>query len=95
MTQRLLHISPLQAGTVAAVLYGMLSLCFAPFLMLPGILGLKNMTLWDAMSIWVFWLPLLFIPVYVIAGFLISVLMAWFYKLIADWVGGIEITLQS
>ena len=87
MTQRLVHISPLQAGKVAAVLYGMLSLFFVPFLMLPGLLGSKS-----AMPIWV---SLLIIPLYVIAGFLGSMLMAWLYNLIADWVGGIEITLQS
>ena len=87
MIQRIVRIAPLQAGKVSAILYGMISLFFVPFLVLPGFLGSKN-----AMPVWV---PLLFIPLYVIAGFLISVLMAWLYNLIAGWVGGIEITLQS
>jgi hypothetical protein len=87
MIQRVVRIAPLQAGKVSAILYGMISLFFVPFLMLPGFLGAKN-----APPVWV---PLLFIPLYVIAGFLISVLMAWLYNLIAGWVGGIEITLQS
>jgi hypothetical protein len=84
MIQRVVRIAPLQAGKVSAVLYGMVSLFIVPFFMLPGFLGAKN-----AMPVWV---PLLFIPVYVIAGFVMSVLMAWLYNLIAGWVGGIEVT---
>jgi hypothetical protein len=87
MIQRLVRIAPLQAGKVSAVLYGMMSRFFVPFLMLSAFFGAKN-----AMPGWVIWMPLLFIPVYVIAGFLMSMLMAWLYNLIAGWIGGIEVT---
>jgi len=86
MTQQVVRITPVQAGKVTAVMYGIMSVVFVPFLMLLGLLGAKN-----AFPVW---LALLFIPFYVIAGFVMTVVMAWLYNLIAGWVGGIEITLQ-
>jgi hypothetical protein len=86
MTQQVVRITPVQAGKVSAVMYGIMSVVFVPFFMLPGLLGAKN-----AFPVW---LALLFIPFYVIAGFVMTVVMAWLYNLIAGWVGGIEITLQ-
>jgi hypothetical protein len=86
MTQQVVRITPVQAGKVAAVLYGIMSILVVPFFMLPSLLGVKG-----AFPVW---LALLFIPFYVIAGFVMTVVMAWLYNLIVGWVGGIEITLQ-
>ena len=87
MIQRVVRITPLQAGKVTAVLYGIMSVFLVPFFMLPGLLGAKN-----AFPVW---LALLFIPFYVIAGFVMTVVMAWLYNLVAGWVGGVEVTLES
>jgi hypothetical protein len=86
MTQQVVRIAPVQAGKVTAVLYGIMSVFVVPFFMLPSLLGVKG-----AFPVW---LALLFIPFYVIAGFVMTVVMAWLYNLIVGWVGGIEITLQ-
>jgi hypothetical protein len=87
MIQRIVHITPIQAGKVAAIYYGILGVIFSPFLMLPALLGAK-----DAFPVWV---PLVVVPLYVLGGFVMTVVMAWLYNLIAGWVGGIEVTLQS
>jgi len=87
MVQRLVRIAPVQAGKVFAVMYGIMGLVFVPFFMLPGLLGAK-----DAPPVW---LALLFIPLYVIIGFIGTALMAWLYNAIAGRVGGLEITLQA
>jgi len=87
MIQRIVRITPVQAGKVAAVMYGIMGVVFSPFLMVPALLGAK-----DAFPIWT---PLLVIPLYVLGGFVMTVVMAWLYNLIAGWVGGIEVTLQS
>lgn len=87
MTQRIVRIAPVQAGKVAAVLYASFSLFFLPFLLLPSPPGGKNpFTVWSL---------LMFIPVYVIAGFLMTAFMAWLYNLIARWAGGLEIVLEE
>jgi hypothetical protein len=86
MTQQIVRIAPVQAGKVTAVLYGIMSVFVVPFFMLPSLLGARG-----AFPVW---LALLFIPLYVIAGFVMTVVMAWIYNLIVGLVGGIEITLQ-
>lgn len=87
MIQHVIRIAPLQAAKVTAVLYGIMSIVFVPFFVLPSLFGVKN-----ALPLW---MPLLLIPLYVIFGFVMTVVMAWLYNLIAGWVGGFEITLQS
>jgi len=87
MIQRIVRIAPLQAGKVSAVMYGIMSVFLVVFLMLFPFPVAK-----DDFAIW---LPLLFIPLYVIFGFVTTVVMAWLYNLIAGWVGGIEVTFQS
>ena len=84
---RVARIAPLQAAKVASVMYGIVGVVMVPFFLLPGLLGAKN-----ALPLWI---PLLFIPFYVIAGFVMSAVMTWLYNVIAGWVGGLEITLRS
>ena len=85
--QHVTRISPLQAGKVASVMYGIFGVVMVPFFLLPGLLGTQG-----ALPLWI---PLLFIPFYVFAGFVVTALMAWIYNVIVGWVGGLEITLQS
>jgi len=87
MIQRIVRIAPLQAGKVSAVMYGIMSAFLVGFLMLLPFPVAKD----D----FAMWLPLLFIALYVIFGFVTTVVMAWLYNLIAGWVGGIEVTFQS
>ncbi len=84
---RVARIAPLQAGKVAAVMYGIFAIVMVPFFLLPWLLGAKN-----ALPPW---LPLVLVPLYIVAGFIMTILMAWLYNVIARWVGGLEITLSS
>jgi hypothetical protein len=84
---RVARIAPLQAGKVASVMYGIFGVVMVPFFLLPALFGAK-----DALPLWI---PFLFIPFYIIAGFVMTALMAWLYNVIVGWVGGLEITLGS
>jgi hypothetical protein len=87
MRQRIVRIAPMPAAKVAAVVYGIVAIVFIPFFILPRLLGAANAP--------PLWLPLVLIPLYVGAGFLMTALMAWLYNVVARWVGGLEITLET
>ena len=84
---RLARIAPLRAAKVASLLYGIFGVVMVPFFILPQLLGAQNPL--------PLWISFLFIPFYAIAGFVMTALMAWLYNVIAEWVGGLEITLHS
>jgi hypothetical protein len=86
MTQRIVRIAPMQAGKVFALWYGIFGLVFVPFFLIPVFAGAKNAP--------PMWLPILFVPFYAVAGFVMTALMAWLYNLVTRWVGGLEITLE-
>jgi len=86
MVQRVVRVAPLQAGKVFALMYGAFSLVFFGFLMLPALLGVGGGP--------PIWFAVLFIPLYVIGGFVATSSMAWLYNIIASWVGGIELTIE-
>ena len=86
MVHRVNRIDPLSAGKIAALLYGIMGLIFVPFFMLASLVGQD-----DALPVWVW---LLLPPFYIVAGFVGTALGALLYNVIAQWVGGIEVTLD-
>ena len=88
MKKQLVSISPFQTAKVMAVLYLVLSLPLvllmaASFSFAPGpkppITGM-----------------LIFMPIiYMVFGFIFTIIGAWVYNLVARWVGGIEFTTSE
>ncbi len=86
MKKQIIRVSPFQTAKVAAVLYFLLSipmvalmalsLSFAPASESGPGLGLL----------------ILFPILYLIFGFIFTVIAAWVYNLAAGWVGGVEFT---
>ncbi len=99
MKKRLARISPLQLGIVLAVLYAVLSL----IVILP--LGAISMAGGAFMQhhgthsggatlftgVFLFLLPVL----YAVLGFVVGVLVAAIYNLVASFTGGIEVTVED
>lgn len=82
MRKRIVRVSPIQAGKVLAVLYGIISVPFALIIavMAPRYYG-ANPSLLFALAI-----PIIFL----VAGFIFTAIGAWLYNLVAKWTGGIE-----
>jgi len=94
MTKRITRLAPLQFGVVLAALYGSLSLIFVPFILLFAFLGSRangNHSGVLAGGFFLIFLPIL----YAAMGFILGVIMAAIYNLIALWTGGIELTLDD
>ena len=95
VTRRIKRIAPLQAGKILAILYGAMGLLFVPFFLLMSFIMSR---LPNAPA----GLPFFFgagfaiaAPVfYAIMGFLIGVIGAAIYNLVASWVGGLEIEVE-
>ncbi len=87
MAVNIKRISVLQTGKFLALIYGMLGLIYIPFLLFGSIVGVDA-----GMHI----AELLFLVIlYPIIGFVSGVIFAALYKLVANYIGGIEMTLES
>jgi hypothetical protein len=85
MKKRLTYISPLQAGIVHAVILGLVSLIFTPFVI---IIGLIHAGIGAILAI--------FFPIlYAVGGFIGGIVFAFIYNLVAKWTGGIEFVLTD
>lgn len=97
---RIKKFSPLQLGKILAVVYGLLSLLAAPFIVLFAVMGafagaqqsgapgaLAGLGAGIGMAVMI---PI----VYTAFGFIGGVLGAFVYNLAAKWVGGIEVELE-
>ena len=93
MKKQLTNISPLRAGIVLGVLYGLLGLVFVPFFLLVGIFGAKTGGTPAAFGSVFF--AVLFPVFYAIAGFIGGIIAAAIYNLVAKWTGGIEFEVQE
>lgn len=81
------RIAPLQAGKILAVIYGIFSLIFAPFMILGALFG-KDGGIAAALLI----VPMMLL--YVVLGFIGGVVGAWIYNLVGGWVGGLELEFE-
>lgn len=95
VTRRLKRIAPLQLGKILAILYGIMGLLFIPFFLLIGMLSSQvpdeqrvgMMAMSGGFAI--------FAPImYAIMGFILGVIGAAIYNLVAKWVGGIEFQVE-
>ena len=93
MKKQLTHISPLRAGIVLGVLYGLLGLIFIPVFLLTAVFGTKSGGAPAAFG-GVF-LAILFPVLYCVAGFIGGIIDAAIYNLVAKWTGGIEFEVQD
>ncbi len=85
MKKQLTHISVLQTAKVAAAMYFTISALMIVVVMLP-IMMIKGQ-----MQMSMFFL-LLMPLVYLLLGFVFTVVLAWVYNMIASVLGGIEYT---
>lgn len=93
MKKQLTHISPLRAGIVLGVLYGLLGLIFIPFFLLIAVFGAKSGGAPAAFGSVFF--AILFPLFYAVAGFIGGIIAAAIYNLVAKWTGGIEFEVQD
>ena len=93
MKKQLTRIAPLRAGIVLGVLYGILSLIIAPFILIAAVIGSKTGTATPAIFGvgFAIMLPVL----YAVVGFLGGVIAAAIYNLVAKWTGGLEFEVRD
>jgi hypothetical protein len=101
MTRRIKRIAPLQAGKMLAVVYGGMGLIFLPFFALAGMLGAFAQHAQSdqaAPAALVGGLVLgmgIFMPIiYGAMGFILGVVGAALYNLVARWIGGFEVEVE-
>lgn len=103
MQLKLRRIAPLQAGKMLAAFYGLMSLLFIPFMlffMAMGSFAARHQGSGSASP-----MPLMFglgvgfmvlIPFFYAAmGFILGVISAAIYNLLAGWIGGIELEFEA
>ena len=87
MRKRISKVAPVQLGKVFAILYALASIPIALFMLLAGSLGgASGMPMWMVLAIPV---------VYLVFGFVFTLIAAWLYNLVAGWVGGVEYTTED
>ena len=94
MKKQLTYITPLRAGIVLGVLYGILSLLVVPCVLLAAALGSKTGV--PALGIFLGAGLAILLPVlYAAAGFIGGIIGAALYNLIAKWTGGFEFEVRD
>ncbi|HOY59290.1 MAG TPA: hypothetical protein PK640_14290 [Verrucomicrobiota bacterium] len=85
--KRLTRVTPLRAGIVSGILYGIAGLIAVPFLLMAAIFGR------DAGGALAF---AILAPVfYAVAGFIGGLIAAALYNLVAKWTGGLEFEVSD
>ena len=98
MNKRLTRIAVVKAGLVIGVLYGLLGCVAVPIFMFVGAAaGAAARSSGSAVPFgFIFGIGALFIPVlYGVMGFIVGLIAAAVYNLVAKWTGGVEITLED
>lgn len=86
MERIITSLSVAQTGKVLAAVYGLLSLIMLPFVLIAVLLSGKVESV----------LPMLIMVVlYPIMGFIGGMLLAVFYNISANWVGGLVVTVEQ
>ncbi|HEY1802568.1 MAG TPA: hypothetical protein VGG46_16700 [Terriglobales bacterium] len=101
--QTVKSVGVLSVAKILGFIYGTMALIFVPFVLLFGLLGAmgamassEHSNPFAALGVIGVILLSLFIPiVYGICGFIGGAIGALIYNLLAKWVGGIQIELQS
>jgi hypothetical protein len=99
MKKTLKSIEPVQLGKIAGALYGLMGLIFVPFLILFAVIGSfapkpPNGPPAALVAVICFALAIFMPIVYAAMGFLVGIIGAWLYNLIARWIGGIQIEVE-
>lgn len=87
MKQQVVRIEPLQAGKVLGIMYFLMGLLIAPFMLIGAIFGQDK----TGMVIFAIVVPFM----YGVLGFVFTALAAAVYNMIAGLVGGLEITVEE
>lgn len=92
MKKRLTRVTPLRAGVVLGVLYGMIGLVAAPFFLLAALIGGKTS---GAVAMGGVAFAVLIPVLYAVLGFIGGIIAAFFYNLVAKWTGGLEFEVSD
>lgn len=97
--RRIKSITPLQLGKMLAVIYGGMSLIFIPFFLLFGVIASLAPKVQGGPplpAIFGFGLgfAILFPLIYAAMGFVLGIIGAFIYNLVAKWIGGIEVEVE-
>ena len=90
MSHRIQRFAPGQAAKVFGILYAMMGAIIAPFFILGTLLSPEESTAGLGIGFAIAF-PLL----YGLLGALMVAVGCWLYNLVASWVGGIEVDLDS
>jgi hypothetical protein len=96
-TRRIRRFAPLQLGKVLAILYGIMGLIFSAFFLAMSLFGSLLPAQQQRAGMLAFGVGFaLFMPVmYAVMGFVTGVIGAGAYNLVARWVGGIEVDVET
>ena len=92
MKKQLTSVTPLRAGIVLGILYGIGGLIFAPFFLIAGIFGGRGGTT-AAFGGVIF--AVMFPVIYAVVGFIGGIIGAAVYNLVAKWTGGLEFVVRD
>ena len=88
MKKQIVNISPFQTAKVIALLYLVISL---PFVVLFAITFSFSPNPKAPMMGMLIFMPI----IYMVFGFIFTIIGAWVYNIVAKWVGGIEYTTSE
>lgn len=98
MKRTLKSVAPLQLGKILAALYGLAALLFIPVFVLVALIGVAAPGSSGKAAMTSLFLGVgmcIAMPVfYAVMGFLIGVIGAWIYNLLAKWIGGIQFEVE-
>jgi len=96
MKVKLKRIPPLPAAKLTAVIYGCFSLVFIPFMIIASIAGLATQAEGAGIAAGMGLFMVILLPIiYIILGFVGTLVGCFIYNLAAGWVGGIELEFDE